>query len=474
MSKNGWSEVILEDITTKLGDGLHGTPKYKEDGDYHFINGNNLVNGHIIFNNKTKRVDKLQFHKYKKNLTDRTILVSINGTIGNVAFYNNEKVVLGKSACYFNLNDEIDKGFVRYILQSRIFQSYIESFSTGTTIMNVSLKTMREFAFKLPALQTQKAIAKILGDLDAKIELNRKMNENLEAMAQALFQSWFVDFDPVLDNFLAKNDNNVKALPEPLRKNGAIRLEISKKNTPKINTLFPSNFVFNEVLEKWIPEGWDVESFGDIMESTIGGDWGKEFPDEKHTEQSVIIRGTDIPSLKNNGNSNAPTRYVEAKKLKTRKLKIGDILIEVSGGSPTQSTGRTLYINKNILSRLGGIVEPASFCRRFQPKNILQGILAAEHLTYMYNDGQMWEYQNQSTGIANFQTKFFLENEHLIIPENNEIINKFYSFISEFKLKSTDNNSIQLIKLRDTLLPQLISGKLEVPEAMLEVEKEIV
>jgi len=87
------------------------------------------------------------------------------------------------------------------------------------------------------------------------------MNENLEAIAQALFQSWFVDFDPVLDNFLVKNDNNVEALPAPLRKNGAIRLEISKKNTPKTNALFPSNFIFNEVLEKWIPEGWDVKKF---------------------------------------------------------------------------------------------------------------------------------------------------------------------------------------------------------------------
>jgi len=72
-------------------------------------------------------------------------------------------------------------------------------------------------------------LPKILGDLDVKIELNSKMNENLEAMAQALFQSWFVDFDTVLDNFLAKNDNSVEALPEPLRKKGAIRLKVSKK-----------------------------------------------------------------------------------------------------------------------------------------------------------------------------------------------------------------------------------------------------
>jgi type I restriction enzyme S subunit len=95
-----WKEVKLENVTTILGDGLHGTPAYDEVGDYYFINGNNLRDGSIVIDDKTRRVSAFEYKKHKKNLNDRTILVSINGTLGNVALYHGEKVVLGKSACY--------------------------------------------------------------------------------------------------------------------------------------------------------------------------------------------------------------------------------------------------------------------------------------------------------------------------------------------------------------------------------------
>ena len=83
----GWTDKTIKDLTTILGDGLHGTPQYTIDGDYYFINGNNLSDGVIELKESTKRVSVDEFNKYKKNLTDRTILVSINGTLGNVAFY---------------------------------------------------------------------------------------------------------------------------------------------------------------------------------------------------------------------------------------------------------------------------------------------------------------------------------------------------------------------------------------------------
>ncbi|MBE0435060.1 MAG: restriction endonuclease subunit S, partial [Methylomicrobium sp.] len=192
-----WPKVTLEEVTSILGDGLHGTPKYDENGEYYFINGNNLSSGKIIFNEKTKRASKEEYLKHKKNLTDRTILVSINGTLGNVALYNGEKVFLGKSACYFNVNEDVDKQFIRYVISSDLFQNYIHSLATGSTIKNVSLKLMRNFRFRLPTLTIQKKASKILEDLDNKIELNAQTNQTLEQIAQALFKSWFVDFDPV-------------------------------------------------------------------------------------------------------------------------------------------------------------------------------------------------------------------------------------------------------------------------------------
>ena len=193
---DSWKEVILADCVSLLGDGLHGTPKYTENGEYAFINGNNLIDGRIIIKSDTKRVDKSEYQKYKKNLTDRTILVSINGTLGNVGTFNNEKVILGKSACYFNVKNDIDKNFIKYIVSSQEFKTYLETNATGTTIKNVSLAQMRNYAFTLPPLPTQQKIAKVLSSLDDKIELNNKINDNLEQQAQALFKSWFVDFEP--------------------------------------------------------------------------------------------------------------------------------------------------------------------------------------------------------------------------------------------------------------------------------------
>lgn len=94
----GWAWVNLDYISTKLGDGLHGTPKYSN-GEYYFINGSNLNNGKILLKHGTKKVSKEEALKHYRPLSNRTVLVSINGTLGNVAFYNSEKVILGKSAC---------------------------------------------------------------------------------------------------------------------------------------------------------------------------------------------------------------------------------------------------------------------------------------------------------------------------------------------------------------------------------------
>lgn len=91
--KEDWVDVELKSVVSKLGDGLHGTPKYSPDGEYFFINGNNLSKDRIVIKNNTKRVSEEEFEKYKKILNDRTILVSINGTIGNLAFYNNRHYV---------------------------------------------------------------------------------------------------------------------------------------------------------------------------------------------------------------------------------------------------------------------------------------------------------------------------------------------------------------------------------------------
>lgn len=225
-----WKEVYIKDICTVLGDGLHGTPEYDEKGDFYFINGNNLQEGHITIKKDTKRVSQKEFLKYKKELNDRTILVSINGTIGNVAKYNNEPCILGKSACFFNVKEDIDRNFIYYVISSAHFKKSIIQQATGTTIKNVSLKQMRDYHFLIPVnLSDQRKIAGILSALDAKIENNNKINANLEAQAQALFKSWFVDFTPFKDQPFV--DSELGPIPQGWKvgKLGDIALQSTEK-----------------------------------------------------------------------------------------------------------------------------------------------------------------------------------------------------------------------------------------------------
>ena len=211
-----WKKYKLKDVCTILGDGLHGTPIYDDKGEFFFINGNNLKDGRISIKNDTKRVPNSEANKYKKPLNNRTILVSINGTIGNVAKYRDEKCILGKSACFFNVKENVDLNFIYYVVANQQFKNTITQLATGTTIKNVSLETMRNYTFRIPPLSIQKQIGKILSSFDDKIELNRRINDNLEQQAQALFNYYFIDTPELLGEFsvgsLADTANYVNGL----------------------------------------------------------------------------------------------------------------------------------------------------------------------------------------------------------------------------------------------------------------------
>lgn len=103
-------------------------------------------------------------------MTLSTVLVSINGTLGNVAFYNNENVILGKSACYFNLSSLVDKHYIRRVVESPYFISYAEDNATGTTIRNLGLKAMNDFPTPLPPLAEQRRIVAKVDELMALVD----------------------------------------------------------------------------------------------------------------------------------------------------------------------------------------------------------------------------------------------------------------------------------------------------------------
>jgi type I restriction enzyme S subunit len=193
--RDKWKTVSLNDISVELSDGLHKAPVFVYGGEYLFVNATNLENGYIVEKDKAKRTTYEEFNKYGLPLTNRTILFSLDGTIGNMARYRGEKCVLGKGACYITLKDDMDVDYIYYLLQSPVFNEYIHTMATGSTIRHISLRTMRDFCFKLPPLHIQQQISPILKALDGKIELNNRINKTLEEIAQAIFKRWFVDFE---------------------------------------------------------------------------------------------------------------------------------------------------------------------------------------------------------------------------------------------------------------------------------------
>lgn len=403
-----WKEVTLGEVSSKIGDGLHGTPKYDEEGSYYFINGNNLNCGQIIIKDDTKRVGIDEFVKNQKELNEQTILVSINGTIGNVAKYNNEPCILGKSACYINVIKEVDKEFIYYVLTSANFKRNITNEATGTTIKNVSLKQMREYRFNIPCnLEDQRRIASILSSLDRKIELNNKINADLEEMAQAIFKNWFVDFEPFKDG----------------------------------------KFVDSEL--GMIPEGWRVGTIGDIVEFQNGFAFSSKDFSENGEYKIMTIKSVQDGCLVTEGSSKV-TEY-PTKMPAYCKLQSGDILLSLTGnvGRCCLVTETNLLLNQRVAKIKAKECYDNSFSyalfRLKETKELLISI-------------------SRGTAQANLSP---VEASKLPMVIPSEDARKNFSMISGSimdKITSIHIENRTLSTLRDTLLPRLMSGELEVPE----------
>lgn len=190
-NEKGWNTYALAEMCDGIGDGLHGTPEYDENGEYPFINGNNLIDGVIQINESTKKVNKKTYEKHYIKISQNAILLSINGTLGKIAFYNGEQVMLGKSACYCNLKDEVNRIFVYKIMKTDAFAGYLEDNSTKSTIKNVGLKAIREYRLIAPPLSLQNQFAVFAEYVDQQKQTVQQSLEKLELMKKALMQEYF-------------------------------------------------------------------------------------------------------------------------------------------------------------------------------------------------------------------------------------------------------------------------------------------
>jgi type I restriction enzyme S subunit len=164
-----WKISKVQYISNRVGDGLHSTPLYVDHSEFRFINGNNLLSGYIQYFEMTKFVSEEEYKKHFIQLNDSSLLLSINGTIGNVSFYRGEKVILGKSACYINFQKNVNVNFIFWLFNSDLIQRYFSSKLTGTTIYNLSLDSVRKTPILLVPEEEQSRIVKHLETQDLRI-----------------------------------------------------------------------------------------------------------------------------------------------------------------------------------------------------------------------------------------------------------------------------------------------------------------
>lgn len=208
-----WETPKMLYITTRIGDGLHSTPIYQDGTGYYFINGNNLVDGEIVITDTAKEVPESEFIKHQVTLDKSTVLLSINGTIGKVALYNNESVILGKSAAYINCHSELLPSYLASYLTTSEARNYYDLEVTGTTIFNLSLSSIRNMRVPLPSINEQAEIVQFITKqylrYESLIQSADKQNKLLKERRTALISAAVTGKIDVRD-WQNNNQNNME------------------------------------------------------------------------------------------------------------------------------------------------------------------------------------------------------------------------------------------------------------------------
>ena len=321
-----------------------------------------------------------------------------------------------------------DNGYLYYCCRSPKFRDYaIQSMTGSSGRQRVPNDAVMNFERDFPDLQTQKAIAHILGTLDDKIELNQKMNQTLEEIAKAIFKSWFVDFDPVR----AKAENLPTGLP------------------PEISDLFPDELMDSEIGK--IPKNWGIRPISDLADCVGGTTPSTNNPD--FWGNGTIMWATP----KDLSNSNSVHLSNTGKKITELGLsKISSGLLPI---------GTVLLSSRAPVGYLAITVEPTAINQGFialKPKDNISNF-------YLFNwcSENLEEIKNRASGttFAEISKKSFRPIP--AIRPSDELMSHLHCLVSPIyeKLLINDKESQVLASLRDTLLPKLISGELHIPDA---------
>ena len=356
-----------------------------------------------------------------------TILLTTRAPVGYVAIAANS-IATNQEFRNIIVNTKHHPDFLYYWLKANTYE--LERHATGSTFNELSGSALKEIQIYLPkSISEQRAIARVLGTLDDKIELNRRMNTTLEAMSQALFKSWFIDFDPVR----AKMEGRDTDLPK------------------HIADLFPGRLMNSELGE--IPEGWEAATLGDV---THKPQYGYTASANSEHIGPKFLRITDINKNSWISWDFVPYCDISAKDFSKYRLCKGDLLI-----------ARMADPGHGVLVEEEQDAVFASYLIRFRPRKDFH----AHFLQYWLRSTPYWKLvKSRATGTTRKKLNArVLSSFSLVIPPD-LIGEKFSHIISANRGVVLKNSSeIQsLTKLCDALLPQLVSGKIRVNQVRTE------
>jgi len=352
------------------------------------------------------------------------------GSVGIVPAGKFRRYILSSNMIALTVNRTLaDPLYVFYYFRSKWGQAEIQTYVSTTGVPKIAraLESLRKFRVILPPLPVQRAIAHILGTLDDKIELLRRMNETLEAMARALFKSWFVDFDPVIDNALEAGN----PIPDELKEKAKRRLALGEGRKPlpdHLRRLFPDRFVDSELGP--IPEGWEVITIGEMAKVASGKRPGKRFLKPRQDAKVPLYGG------------NGPMAYVR----------------EPLYDQPILLTGRV-----GTLGRVFRITFPC------WPSDNTLVLLARkpEYYEFLYFQLNLLDLQALNRGSTQpLLTQTDLKVQPIIKPPDGFLI-RFHAIAAALLEKVDANQKLDrtLTAIRDALLSKLISGEIRVKNA---------
>jgi type I restriction enzyme S subunit len=418
---DGWTWSRLDDVSEGVFDCPHSTPKLTGTGPF-VVRTQDIVTG-VFHADQAGRVSEKTYAERIARVTPSRgdLLYSREGTYFGIAAEvpSKTRVCLGQRMVLIRPDKRrLDFSFLRYWLNSPIMAAHIHGYRDGTVAERLNLPTIRALPILIPPLTEQKAIAAVLGALDDKIELNRRMNATLEAMARALFQSWFVDFDPVR----AKLDGRPPA------------------------TLFPDSFQDSEAGH--IPQGWTVQPVGKVVDCVGGGTPSTTEP--KYWEGGTHHWTTpkDFSSLQ------APVLLDTDRKLTDTGI------AKISSG--LLPAGTLLLSSRAPVGYLAIAAMPVAINQGFIAMKCNER--ASNFFMLNWCQTNMAEIESRATGttFAEISKQNFRPIRVVLPPK--ELMAAFTAKVAPLYAQITANlrQSRTLATLRDTLLPNLLSGELSV------------